>query len=261
MAERRFSREIGSPLVVAHRGASGHLPENTLPAFEAAIAAGAGAVEFDVRISLDGHPIVIHDPTVDRTTDGGGLVRDLTLSDLKRLRTPASSGEVAEIPTLAETLELLSGRAAVDIEIKNLPGEPDHEPERERAVDATIRALEESGFVGAVLISSFNPRSIARAREMDRGMPTGLLSIEAMPASDALSVALDGGHGWMLPAVGALLAVGRGLVARAHEAGVQVGTWIVDDAELARELAAWDVDALATNDPAGIVVAIAADRR
>ena len=256
MAERGFNRELPLPLVVAHRGASADEPENTLAAFEAAIEAGADAVEFDVRLSRDGHPVVIHDASVDRTTGGRGLVRQLSLRELKRYRMHSSSGGSVEIPTLAEALALLSGRVAVDVEIKNLPGEPDHEPDRERAVEATLRALDDSAFVGAVLISSFSPASIARARELDGRVPTGLLVLDAMPTADALALVREGGHQWVLPSAAAVERAGRSLVARAHAGEVRLGTWIVDDPGTAAGLASWGVDAVATNDPRTIVPAL-----
>ena len=256
MAERGFNRELPLPLVVAHRGASADEPENTLPAFEAAIDAGADAVELDVRLSRDGHAVVIHDASVDRTTGGSGLVGELSVRELKTYRMPSSSGVSAEIPTLDEALALLSGRVAVDVEIKNLPGEPDHEPDRERAVEATLRSLDDSAFVGAVLISSFNPASIARARELDGGVPTGLLVLDVMPADDALALVREGGHQWVLPSASAVVRSGRSLVTRAHAGGVRLGTWIVDDPGTAADLASWGVDAVATNDPRTIVPAL-----
>jgi glycerophosphoryl diester phosphodiesterase len=260
MVERRFSDDLPFPLVVAHRGASAEEPENTLPAFEAAVGAGADAVEFDVRMSADGHAVVMHDPAVDRTTDGHGLVRDLTLSDLKRLRARSSSG-AAEIPTLAETLALLSGRVAVDVEIKNIPGEPDYDPDRQAVVDATLRALDGGGFSGAVLISSFNPVAIAHAHATSPEVPTGLLAVQAMPMTDAIRLTVDGGHGWLLPAASSLLAGGPDVVASVHGSGLRLGTWIVDDPQEAARLAAWGLDAVATNDPRRIVPAVRAAPR
>jgi glycerophosphoryl diester phosphodiesterase len=256
MAERGFNPGLPLPLVVAHRGASADEPENTFPAFEAAIEAGADAVELDVRMSRDGQAVVIHDASVDRTTGGRGLVRDQSVRELKTYRMRSSSGERAEIPTLVEALTVLSGRVAVDVEIKNLPGEPDHEPDRERAVEATLRELDVSGFVGAVLISSFNPRSISRARDLDGRVPTGLLVLDAMPTADALALVREGGHQWVLPSAPAVLRSGRSLVSRAHAGGVRLGTWIVDDPGIAADLASWGVDAVATNDPRTIVPAV-----
>jgi glycerophosphoryl diester phosphodiesterase len=259
MADRGFG-DRAFPLVVAHRGASADEPENTLRAFDAAVAAGADAVEFDVRMSADGHAVVIHDPQVERTTDGHGLVRDLTVDELKRLRIRGGSQDAKEIPTLVETLSSLSGRVAIDVEIKNLPGEPDHDPDHEAAVEATVRALDASGFVGPVLITSFNPRSIARSRALAPDLPTGLLAVGAMPLEDALDLAAEGGHGWVLPAASAVLAAGEQLVTRTDDAGLRLGTWIVDDPATARMLATWGLDAIATNDPRTIVPAVAAVR-
>lgn len=256
MAERRFSSDLPTPLVVAHRGASADEPENTLAAFEAAVEAGADAVEFDVRMSGDGHAVVMHDPSVDRTTDGFGLVRDLTVPELKRLRIRSSSGVPAEIPVLAEVLALLSGRCALDVEIKQLPGEPDHDPELAPVVDATLRALDDAAFVGPVLISSFDPRSLARVRELDAAMPTGLLSLAAMPAEDAVRLASEAGYGWVLPAAAPVLEGGVSLVERVHGAGLLLGTWIVDDPGTAQLLGSWGVDAVATNDPRGVLQAL-----
>jgi len=262
MVERGFSNDLPFPLVVAHRGASAEQPENTLRAFEAAVDLGADAVEFDVRMSADGHPVVVHDPAVDRTTDGHGLVRDLTLAELKGLRVRSSQGGKAEeIPTLDETLELLSGRVAIDVEIKNIPGEPDHDADRQDVVDATLRALDGAGFSGAVLISSFNPSSIAHARAAAPDVPTGLLAVQAMPVADALRLATEGGHGWVLPAARSVLEGGADLVTAAHDAGLRLGTWIVDEVDDAVRLTGWGLDAVATNDPRAIAPAIAAARR
>src|SRR5438132_12637759 len=103
MAERMFSQE-GSCAVIAHRGASAIEAENTLPAFEAAIAAGADAVELDVRTTADGVVVVMHDADVSRMTDGIGLVHDLRLEELKRLRVRTAAGGETAVPTLEEVL-------------------------------------------------------------------------------------------------------------------------------------------------------------
>jgi glycerophosphoryl diester phosphodiesterase len=262
VSERRFSQEAGSSadpdvwrLVVAHRGASAREAENTIPAFEAAIADGADVVEFDVRMTADDVAVVMHDPDVSRTTDGAGLVRDLHLVEVKRLRIATADGGQTEVPTLEEALTCLSGRAAVDVEIKNIPGEPDFDGSQELAVEATLRALDAVGFSGLALISSFNPLSIARSRELAPDIPTGLLTTEDVEARVALGFAHGQGHGWVLPFTASVLAAGPSFAGEAHDLGMRLGTWITDDPILAVELMRVGVDAVATNDPAAVVAA------
>jgi glycerophosphoryl diester phosphodiesterase len=254
VSERRFSQEAGR-LVVGHRGASAHEAENTIPAFESAIAGGADVVEFDVRMTADDVAVVMHDPDVSRTTDGAGLVRDLQLAEIKRLRIRTADGGETEVPTLEEALICVSGRSAVDVEIKNIPGEPDFDGSRELAVEAALRCLETVGFVGFALISSFNPRSIARSRELSPGVPTGLLTTEDVEARVALGFAHEQGHRWVLPFTGSVLAAGPSLPHEAHELGMRLGTWITDDPVVAVGLMRAGVDAVATNDPAAVVAA------
>lgn len=102
--------------VIGHRGAAGHAPENTLTSFHKAVELGADMVELDVHLCATGEPVVIHDDTVDRTTDGSGRVRDLSLEDLRRL--DAGGGE--RVPTLEKVIEEMSGQAALNVELKGL---------------------------------------------------------------------------------------------------------------------------------------------
>lgn len=239
--------------MVAHRGASLEQPENTIEAFEAAIDAGADAVEFDVRMTADGVAVVMHDPDVSRTTDGIGLVPELTLSNIQRLKISLPGGGAAGVPMLAEALECLAGRAAADIEIKNLPGEPGFTSDREEAVEATLEALDEVGFPGPVIVSSFNPRSIAYIRRLRAEVPTGLLTSYDVDAPEALTRAVGEGHPWVLPFVAKVLEAGQAFCAEVREAGALLGVWIADDPSMARTLFEWGVDAVATNDPRAIV--------
>jgi glycerophosphoryl diester phosphodiesterase len=257
MSERPFS-QVALPLIVAHRGASAEEAENTLEAFQLALDVGAGAVEFDVRITADGHPVVLHDPTLDRTTDGAGVVRSRTLAQVREARIATADGGTTRVPTLAEVLGLLSGRAAVDIEIKNIPGEPDFDPARELAVEAVHRALDDVGFVGGVIVSSFNPLSIAASRSARPDIATGLLTEYSVEATAALRFAAEQGHAWVLPFVGMVDGAGSSFPGAVHEAGLLLGTWITDDPEQAVALVRSGVDAVATNDPRHVVAAVAA---
>ena len=251
MSEWPFSQAV----VVAHRGDSAHIAENTEAAFESAIQLGAEAVEFDVRMTADGAAVVLHDADVARTTDGTGLVRSMTLQQVRRLRIDLADGSEAGVPTLVEALGILSGRAAADIEIKNVPGEPDFDPDREDAVEATVAALQATAFDGPVIVSSFNPLSIARSKELAPDVATGLLTERSVEADAGLTFARAQGHAWVLPAVGAVLDAPEGFAERAHRAGMRVGTWISDDPDQAIGLMRSGIDAVATNDPGGILTA------
>ena len=231
------------PMVVAHRGASIEQAENTIEAFEAAIDAGADSVEFDVRLTADGHAVVTHDPDVSRTTNGTGLVSEMTLEEIRALG----------VPTVQDALRCLSGRAAADIEIKNSPDEPGYTPDAEPAVEATLSALDEVAFASPVIVSSFNPRSIAHSRTLRPDVPTGLLLWFDVEADEALARATGQGHPWVLPFVTKVLEAGDGFGARVHDGGALLGVWITDDPETARRLFEFGADAVATNDPRAIV--------
>jgi len=251
VSERPFS-QASLPLIVAHRGAPGERPENTLAAFEAAVDARTGAVEFDVRVTADGHAVVIHDAAVDRTTDGAGRVRDLTLAEVLRLRIEGPGDRSLGVPTLHEVLASLSGRVAVDIEIKNVPGDPDFDPDDEVAVGLVHRALDDVAFVGDVLVSSFNPRSLAASRNARPEVPTGLLTDVGVEAAAGLHFAAEQGFTWVLPFADRVGEAGDEFAGAVHEAGLLLGTWIVDEPERARALLRAGVDAVATNEPRAI---------
>jgi glycerophosphoryl diester phosphodiesterase len=236
------------PIVVAHRGASSTRPENTIPSFEEAVRLGAGIVEFDVRLSRDGVPVVIHDPAVDRTTDGTGLVHELTADELSSLNA-GTAAEPTPLPTLAEVLRCLSGRAAIAVEIKNIPGEPAFEPTREPIVEAVHAELQRQGFEGAVLVVSFNPSSIAASKLVAPDVPTGFLTTDLVQPREALAYAASAGHDMVLPGTRASIPAGPSFVDEVHAAGLRLGTWTVDDPETVRMLLDRGFDAVASNDP------------
>ena len=133
-----------TPLVIAHRGDSAHRPENTLASFASALEVGASLIEFDVQLTGDGHVVVIHDADVGRTTDGRGDVREMTLADVRALSAgyPEKFGDTwagERIPTLAEVLSLLHGRARAMIEIKKDSVSDDDEGGIEAQVIAEVR--------------------------------------------------------------------------------------------------------------------------
>jgi glycerophosphoryl diester phosphodiesterase len=234
------------PAVVAHRGASSTRPENTLASFEEAIRLGAQIVEFDVRLSRDGVPVVMHDPGVDRTTDGTGFVHELTAPEIASMHVDGTTG----VPTLDEALDALNGRAAAAIEIKNIPGEPAFDPGREPIVEAVHAGLGRVAFGGPVLVISFNPASIRASKAIAPGVPTGFLTTDLVDPREALAFAVAQGHDMVLPGTRASIPAGAAFVEEAHAAGARAGTWTVDDPETVRMLFDRGFDAVASNDPA-----------
>jgi glycerophosphoryl diester phosphodiesterase len=160
------------PLILGHRGASAYAPENTLAAFQRALDMGADGFELDVTLSADGVPVVIHDDTVERTTNGTGAVAELTLAPLRSLDAgswfgPAFAGE--RIPTLDEVFSAFGPPAIINVELKRDPS-----PRRELAakVAALVRA---HGVERRVLVSSFYYDNLQRLKQADPALPVGLL--------------------------------------------------------------------------------------
>jgi glycerophosphoryl diester phosphodiesterase len=237
-----------TPLVVAHRGASADHPENTVAAFEAAARAGADVIEFDLRLTADGIPVVLHDEDLSRTTDGSGLVREVSLAELKALDASAGRGPRQAVPTFAEALEAIGPTGAgVDIEVKSLGGA---DPGRHELLEAALEVLQGAGFPGPVLVSSFNGLTLQRCRELAPGLPTGFLSAAAIDPMSALTYVRQAGHEFLLPQAESLLEAGPDFVEACHAAGVRLGTWTVDDEATMERLFGWGVDAVASNRPA-----------
>ncbi|HET6771508.1 MAG TPA: glycerophosphodiester phosphodiesterase family protein [Actinomycetota bacterium] len=235
---------------MAHRGASAEAPENTLAAIEAAASARADLVEIDVRLTADGIPVVLHDPDVGPTTDGTGFVHTMTLAEVKRLDASGGRGPRQEVPTVAEALESIGDHSGmgVDLEIKNIPGEPGFDS-RETVVEAALQAVKDVGFPGLVLVSSFNWLTIERSKELAPDTPTGFLTVATIDPMASLVYAMQAGHEFVLPQAPALLEAGEAFVREAHAEGIRVGTWTVDDEDTMAAMFGWQVDAIASNDP------------
>jgi glycerophosphoryl diester phosphodiesterase len=138
------------PIVIAHRGASGHEPENTLRAFEVAIRQGAQMIEVDLHQSRDGHVVVIHDDDLSRTTDRPGRIAKKTLAEIRQ----ADAGKGERVPTLQETIETARNRVELYLEIKDAG-----------AGTETVRIVREMGFAKDTLIASFDLKLMRQLRE------------------------------------------------------------------------------------------------
>src|SRR5262249_54154022 len=152
------------PVVIAHRGGRKWAPENTLIAFKKSMAAGADGIELDIHRCKSGELVVIHDETIDRTTDGKGLVKDLTYDEIKKFSAGKWYGKEFEserIPLLSEVLDTVDGKMIVNIEIKNTPIEyPGIE-------DDLIKLLKGYKYPDKIMISSFDHELIRRIHEKD----------------------------------------------------------------------------------------------
>jgi glycerophosphoryl diester phosphodiesterase len=199
---------MAGTLILGHRGASGEAPENTLRAFALAAEQGADGIELDVQPAADGALVIMHDDTVDRTTNGAGRVADLDSAVLAGL--DAGGGE--RVPTLEEALTLAHGRLFVDIEIKDPGVEP--------GVAALVDRL---GMTEQVAISSFYPASLATMGEVAPHLRRWLLSVDWSAA--VLAVALELGVVGVAPRYPQINAR---LVETAREHGLAVVAWTVN---------------------------------
>jgi glycerophosphoryl diester phosphodiesterase len=229
--------------IVGHRGAAGIAPENTLPSFEAAWAAGVAWIETDVRLTRDAVPVLLHDATLDRTTTGQGAVSAVTWDELRRLDAgvrfaPQFAG--TRVPQLAELLTAAAGRSGVLIELKA-------EPERQdQLVRQVLMVVEVEGASDSVRVISFEPELLERITHaiMDWTLPTGLI---ASTAPGLLQTARRLGCAAIHPR---LTALSPELVAAARAAGLRVNTWTANTAEQVRQAIDFGVDEITTDFPA-----------
>ena len=228
--------QTASVRVLGHRGAPRVAPENTLDAFAAAAALGADGVELDVHRTADGELIVHHDADA----PGFGVLAEHSLAEIRRAR-PA-------VPTLEEVLDACAG-LHVNVEVKNLPGDADYDPDDQGAV-AVVDLLGARDGRDDVLVSSFNLSSIDRVHTLAPDLPTGFLTVVGFDPIDAVTAAHGRGHGAVHPDVRSLIGpVAGATVAHAHDLGLAVNVWTVNDPEEIRRLAEAGVDAVITDVP------------
>ena len=235
---------LPQPVIFAHRGASAQAPENTLSAFELALAQKADAIELDAKLSADGQVIVIHDPTVDRTTDGRGPVKDLALAELRSLDAGSFFSEKfrgERIPTLEEVFEAVGKRTFVNVELTN------YNTPRDQLVETVCILVKKFGLQKHVMFSSFFASNLAKAREYLPEVPRGLLAFNGLLGAWARSFGFAFGMYEALHP--ALTDVTPQQVRRVHRLKRRIHVWTVNAANDMRRLFHWGVDAIFTDDP------------
>ena len=213
--------------IIGHRGARALEPENTLRAVERGLAC-AGWVEVDVRLSREGVPVIMHDATLDRTTDGTGPVRDALVVELRRL----DAGQGERIPLLSEVLDRVGHHGGLVVEAKE-----------ENAVPAICSLLGAYG-TGDVMLVSFVPAALTAARALLPGLATGL--IISRTEVDPVEMATRAGAGTLLPRKDLL---SEDLVQAARRVRVRVIPWTLNTGDDIRRAMELDVDGFTTDDP------------
>jgi glycerophosphoryl diester phosphodiesterase len=215
-------------LKIGHRGAKAYEPENTLLSFKKALELGVNAIELDVRRTKDGKIVVIHDAKVDRTTNGKGLVSELTLKEIKKLST--EKGE--KIPTLEEALDFLDKKVKILIELKETGLEED-----------VLSLINEKGLKNNVIIVSFLEEALRKVREIDDKVEIGLIYVKH---KDPIKSALELKANYILPIYRFTHATD---VQKAHENGLKIIDWTINKQEEVIEYARKGVDGIASDRP------------
>lgn len=216
------------PLIIAHRGASAAHPENTVGAFRAAGPLGADAIELDARRTADGRCIVHH---------------DVALGDGREIVAVEAAELPGHVPSLTAALDAC-GDLVVNVEIKNMPGEADFDAD-ELVASLVVAEVARRGVRERTVVSSFHRPTIDRVRALDPHLATGYLYAHA-EVETVIAEAVEHGHRALHPWFGF---VDEALVSAAHDAGLAVNTWTVDEPEVMLRLAGHGVDGIVTNVP------------
>ena len=216
-------------IITGHRGAAKLEPENTLRSIQKAIDLGVDQIEIDVHLTRDLHLVVIHDPTVDRTTNGHGTVAGLTLQEIKQL----DAGKGERIPTLQEVVELVRGKVILQIELKG----PD-------TAEPVVRTVEGNGIEREVVLTSFVHNRLHEARRLNPNIALGALW--SKPPDDACEQTIE---------IGAEALhiqhqhIDAALVRKAHARGLKIQAWNPDTIEEMQRVIDLGVDAVGSNRP------------
>ncbi|RAS73113.1 glycerophosphodiester phosphodiesterase [Priestia endophytica] len=231
---------------VAHRGASAYAPENTIAAFDKAVEMKADYIEIDVQRSKDGKLVLIHDTTVDRTTDGSGKVGNLTFKELRNLDAGSWKGEQfagAQIPTFDEILDRYHGKIGILIELKA----PELYPGIEENVAKELKERNlDKPQNEKIIVQSFNHKSMKKMNELLPKVPIGVLTSSSADTTEQALQEFSTYADYFNPSYGI---VTEDLVNQVHSLGMKIGSWTVRSQEAADFLLDVGVDAIITDYP------------
>ncbi len=229
--------------VYAHRGYSGRYPENTMLAFQKALEAGSDGIEFDVQLSKDGEVVIIHDETLDRTTDGSGAVRNYTLAELRKLNACAQWGDTygfTPIPTLEEYLQWAKDTHLItNIEIKS--GVYFYQGLEQKCLEL----VKKYGLEDKVIFSSFNHSSIALLKKLAPHILCGAL-VENEGLGNAGYYCREFGFEYYHPGWKNLL---KEDMLNCKEYNIPINVWTVNDMDILLRMCEWNVEGIITNYP------------
>jgi glycerophosphoryl diester phosphodiesterase len=234
--------DLPHPTVIAHRGDKTCAPENTLAAFILAADKGADAIEFDVQLTADEQVVLMHDPTVDRTTNGTGKVSSYNLTALRDLDagvwfSKEFKGE--RVPTLDEVFEILGKRLHMNIELKNYTTPNDN------LVSRVAEVVKKHQMQDRTLFSSFLTHNLRKAATLLPEVPRGILTMAGWLGYWGRTYAWRGNYSALHPKI---INVDSALVERVHDSGKRINVWTVDTEEELKEMVGLGVDAVITGD-------------
>ncbi len=230
---------------MAHRGASDKAPQNTMAAFEKAIEMGADFIELDVHLTKDDEIVVIHDKTVDSTTDGSGKVSEMTLEEIKQLDAGSYFDENfkgEQIPKLEEVLDLAKGEIGLNIELKTRRGK------NKGIENKVLNLIEEKNFDEELMFSSFSFESMEKIKELDEDKKVGLIYI-TLPITAWHATRNHKKNHWADAANLWHWTVGKRHLRKLQDLGVEVNVWTPDGEKKIKKMAKAGVDGIITNKP------------
>jgi glycerophosphoryl diester phosphodiesterase len=243
------------PIILGHRGACAHAPENTLESYQLAFEQGADGIELDAKLSADGEVVVIHDATVDRTTNGHGRVASHSLADLRTLEAGSFFSEKfrgAKIPTLNEVFESFGEKGLINVELTN------YYAGRDDLAEKVCGLIKKHALQDHIILSSFFPYNLKKTAQILPDVPRGLLALDGWKGIWGRSFGfMFGDYQALHPNI---RDVNRQQIQRVHRLERRVHVWTVNSPEEIHRLKELEADGIITDDPQTAVSALGRGR-